>query len=147
LFEQILASAGEDRELGVVHRGPSCFVLLNRFPYTAGATMVLPNRAVADLESLEPNEFDELWWLVRTTVSATKAALRPDACNVGINLGVAAGGSLSEHLHVHVVPRWVGDANFMTSVAETRTLPIALTDAWDRLRMAWPEQSDSPSLL
>ena len=147
LFERILAAPGHDRDKLVVHTGPTCFVLLNRFPYTAGALMVLPRRGVGDLEALNEDEHTELWATVRDAVVATKAAFAPDACNVGINLGEAAGGSQSDHLHVHVVPRWVGDANFMTAVAETRTLPIGLGEAWDRLRAVWPSGSpDSGSV-
>lgn len=143
LFERILRAPGSDRDRLVVHTGPSCFVLLNRFPYTSGAMLVLPQRGVPDLEDLTEVEHLELWATVRDAVAAAKAAFSPDGCNVGVNLGAAAGGSQSDHLHVHVVPRWVGDANFMTVAAETRTLPIALPEAWDRLRAVWPHDSDS----
>lgn len=144
LFERILAAgadgSADDRDLGVVLRGGHCFVLLNRFPYTSGHLMVLPNRAVAELEALSPEEHDELWSLVRDAVVALKAGFGCDAINVGINLGQAAGGSQSDHLHVHCVPRWTGDANFMTVAAETRVLPVPLDEAFDRLRAAWPGQ-------
>jgi diadenosine tetraphosphate (Ap4A) HIT family hydrolase len=140
LFERILAEAAAegDDATGVLHRGPTCFVLLNRFPYTSGHLMVLPNRAVADLEALSADEFTELWALVRDAVVALKAALRCDAVNVGLNLGPAAGGSQSEHLHVHCVPRWAGDANFVSVTAETRVLPISLAEVGERLRAVWP---------
>ena len=144
LFERILTAGADgsagDRELGVVLRGDYCFVLLNRFPYTSGHLMVLPNRAVAEIEALTPAEHDELWALVRDSVVALKAGFASDAINVGINLGQAAGGSQSDHLHVHCVPRWAGDANFMTVAAETRVLPVPLDEAFDRLRAAWPGQ-------
>lgn len=143
LFERIFRAPGTDREKLVVRTGPTCFVLLNRFPYTSGAMMVLPRRGVAHLEDLTEVEHHELWSTVRDAVAAAKAAFSPDGCNVGLNLGPAAGGSQSDHLHVHVVPRWLGDANFMTVAAETRTLPIALPDAWDRLRAVWPDDSGS----
>jgi len=139
LFERILSSDAADSELGILVRGTTCFVLLNRFPYTSGHLMVLPNRAVADLEQLHPDEFTELWALVRDAVTALKAALGCDAINVGINLGVAAGGSQSDHLHVHCVPRWSGDANFMTVAAETRVLPVSLDEVHSRLRAVWSE--------
>ena len=141
LFERILAAAdaGEgDEAAGVVHRGATCFVLLNRFPYTSGHLMVLPRRAVADLEDLTDEEHAELWATVRDAVSALKATLRCDAVNVGLNLGPAAGGSQSDHLHVHCVPRWLGDANFISTTAETRVLPIGLDEVGERLRAAWP---------
>jgi ATP adenylyltransferase len=140
LFERILAGADEegDERAGVVWRGEACFALLNLYPYTAGHLMVLPNRAVADLEGLTPDEHTELWEAVRDAVAAVKAALGCDAVNVGLNLGEAAGGSQSDHLHVHVVPRWTGDANFVAVVGEARVLPISLEEAGARIRAAWP---------
>lgn len=141
LFERILAEAATlgDDAVGIVARGATCFVLLNRFPYTAGHLMVLPNRAVADLEALDADEFAELWGTVRAAVRALKGGLGCDAVNVGLNLGPAAGGSQSDHLHVHCVPRWAGDANFMSVAAETRVLPISLDEVGGRLRAAWPD--------
>ena len=140
LFERILAAADEegDEEAGVLWRGEHCFALLNLYPYTAGHLMVLPSRAVADLEDLSPEEHAELWAGVRDAVVALKSALSCDAVNVGVNLGAAAGGSQSDHLHVHCVPRWTGDANFIAVAAETRVLPISLAEAGDRIRAAWP---------
>lgn len=140
LFERILAAAGEqgDEAAGVLHRGETCFALLNRFPYTSGHLMVLPQRGVADLEDLTEQEHGELWATVRDAVVALKAALRCDAVNVGLNLGPAAGGSQSDHLHVHCVPRWTGDANFISVTAETRVLPISLEDVGASIRAAWP---------
>ena len=98
---------------------------------------MLPYREVADLEELTPDEAAELWATVTDAVVAVKQAYRPEGVNVGVNLGRPAGGSVSEHLHVHVVPRWTGDANFMTAMANTRTLPEALPDSAAKLR-AWP---------
>lgn len=140
LFERILAAAdgSGDEAAGVLHRGPTCFALLNRYPYTSGHLMVLPNRAVADLEDLTAEEHAELWATVRDAVVALKAAVRCDAVNVGVNLGPAAGGSQAEHLHVHCVPRWVGDANYLSVVAETRVLPVSLDEVGERLRAVWP---------
>ena len=140
LFERILAGADEEGDLaaGILHRGATCFVILNAFPYTAGHLMVLPNRAVADLEDLAQDEHDELWATVRDAVVALKAALQCDAVNVGLNLGPAAGGSQSDHLHVHCVPRWQGDANFIGVTAETRGLPLSLPEVGERIRAAWP---------
>lgn len=142
LFERILAGADEegDEAAGVLHRGPTCFALLNAFPYTAGHLMVLPKRAVADLEDLTEEEHAELWATVRDAVAVLKAQLRCDAVNVGLNLGPAAGGSQSDHLHVHCVPRWVGDTNFVGVTAETRVLPISLEEVGRQLRSAWPRR-------
>ena len=91
----------------------------------------------AELEDLTEPEAGEIWQTVTDGVRALKAAYRPDALNVGINLGAAAGGSVARHLHVHIVPRWNGDANFMTATAYTRTMPEALPDTWAKVRSAW----------
>ncbi|QGG95132.1 HIT family protein [Actinomarinicola tropica] len=136
LFERILALP--DEEGMVVRRGRTCAALLNAYPYSNGHLMVLPNRAVAELEGLDDEEHAELWSLVRDGTAAIKAAYRPDGVNIGVNLGRGAGAGVPDHLHVHVLPRWAGDTNFMTSVAETRVLPEPLGDAWRKLRAAWP---------
>jgi len=99
---------------------------------------VLPYREIGALEELSVDETAELWPMVTDAVRAVKAAYQPGGVNVGINLGRAAGGSISEHLHVHVVPRWTGDGNFMTAVAEARTLPEPLSQSAAKLRAAWP---------
>ena len=137
VFTQILRCGLDDTETNIVHRGPTCFVIMNAFPYTSGHVMVLPYREVADLQQLSPVEFSELWETVAAAVSALKRAYQPDGLNVGLNLGRAAGGSVSGHLHVHVVPRWGGDSNFMTAVANTRTLPEAICDSAAKIRAAW----------
>ena len=110
---------------------------MNAFPYSVGHVLVLPYREVADLDQLDPEEFIELWATVAVAVQAVKLAMAPGGINVGINLGEPAGGSVRQHLHVHVVPRWNGDANFMTVTANTRTLPEALPATADKLRAAW----------
>jgi ATP adenylyltransferase len=138
LFTQILRAGLPDEKTNIVHRGPSCFAILNAYPYAVGHTMVLPYREVAELEDLDADETSELWGTVTDVVRALKQAYQPEGVNVGLNLGRPAGGSVSEHLHVHVVPRWTGDSNFMTSVANTRTLPEALTATAARIRDAWP---------
>ncbi|MEO5900190.1 MAG: HIT domain-containing protein [Ilumatobacteraceae bacterium] len=138
VFTRILRSGLSDDDAYIVHRGAHTFVLLNAFPYTPGHLMVLPYREIANLEELDGDEAGELWPTVTRAVLALKAAYRPDGVNVGVNLGRAAGGSVSEHLHVHVVPRWTGDGNFMTSIANARTLPEPLDDSAQRLRAAWP---------
>ena len=138
LFTSIVQSGLSDDESYIVHRGGTVFVLLNAFPYATGHTLVVPYRQIADLEDLEPDEATELWSTVTDVVRAVKSAYSPGGVNVGINLGKPAGGSISEHLHVHVVPRWTGDGNFMTAIANTRTLPEALADTAAKLRAAWP---------
>jgi ATP adenylyltransferase len=138
LFETIDRCGLPDEETYVVWRGERVFAVLNVFPYNPGHLMVLPRRALPDVVDLDPDEHLELWAAVRSAVAACRAAFSPDGINVGINLGAAGGGSVPEHLHVHVVPRWSSDTNFMTSVAEARVLPQALSDSWARLRSAWP---------
>lgn len=138
VFTQILRSGEPDEATHIVHRGKEVFAILNAFPYTSGHVLVLPYREVPDLESLSPSETAELWATVTDSVRAVKAAYEPGGVNVGINLGRPAGGSVNEHLHVHVVPRWSGDANFMTSIAEARTLPEPLSESAAKVRAAWP---------
>jgi ATP adenylyltransferase len=126
----------EDESL-VVHRDPLAFVLLNKFPYTSGHLMVATVRHVSELGELSVEEAAALHDLTVRALAALRAVYRPDACNVGWNLGEAAGGSISAHLHEHVVPRWAGDTNFMPVLADVKVLPEALTRTRERLRAAW----------
>jgi ATP adenylyltransferase len=138
VFTRLLRSGMSDDEMNLVHRGSTCFAILNAYPYSTGHVLVLPYREVPDLEDLTGDETSELWATVTDAVRALKIAYRPDGLNVGINLGRPAGGSVSQHLHVHVVPRWTGDSNFMTAIANTRTLPEPLTETAAKVRAAWP---------
>ena len=138
VFAAILRSGLSDEEANIVHRGTNVVAMLNAFPYGTGHPLIVPYRVVADLENLDSDETAELWATATDAVRAVKIAYNPGGVNVGINLGKPAGGSVSEHLHVHVVPRWVGDGNFMTAIANTRTLPEALSDTAAKLRAAWP---------
>jgi len=137
-FTQILESGEPDEATHIVHRGESVFVVLNIHPYTTGHLLVLPYREVADLSDLTDAETNELWSTVTDAVAAVRAAYNPDGLNVGLNLGRPAGGSIPSHLHVHVVPRWTGDSNFMSAIANTQTLPESLEGSGARLRAAWP---------
>ncbi|HET9444284.1 MAG TPA: HIT domain-containing protein [Acidimicrobiales bacterium] len=127
-----------DEADAVVWRGRLTAVILNAYPYTSGHVMALPLRHVSELEDLSGEEASELWGAVGDAVRAVKAAYSPHGLNVGANLGRAAGAGLPTHLHLHVVPRWDGDTNFMTAVAQTRVLPESLDVTGDRLRNAWP---------
>ncbi|MDP7551355.1 MAG: HIT domain-containing protein [Acidimicrobiales bacterium] len=138
LFESIEQADVPDDESFIVHRGSTCFVLMNVYPYSSGHMLVLPKRAVATLEDLTEEEYGELWAAVRTAVAALKEALSPQGVNVGLNLGRAAGAGIEGHVHVHVVPRWSGDTNFTTTTAGIRVLPEALGETWRRLRSVWP---------
>jgi ATP adenylyltransferase len=139
VFTQILESGLSDEEAFIVHRSSLCFVILNAFPYSSGHVMVLPYREVAQLEDLSADESLDLWATVTTATQALRQSHKPHALNVGINLGAAAGGSIAQHLHVHIVPRWNGDANFMTSVASARTIPEPLPLTASKIRQAWPK--------
>ena len=140
VFTQLLESGLSDDETHIVHRGPTCFAVMNAFPYTSGHLMVIPYREIADLTSLDDAEATELWASVTSAVEAVRKAYRPDGVNVGLNLGRASGGSVPSHLHVHVVPRWTGDSNFMSAIANTQTLPEGLAESARKVRDAWPDR-------
>ena len=125
-----------DRRNLLLKRGRTCCLVLNRFPYNSGHLMVAPRRHVAELQDLRPAEQAELMRLTATAVAALKKTLRPDGFNVGINLGAAAGAGLRGHLHLHIVPRWTGDTNFMPVFAEVKVIPQALEELWTQLAAA-----------
>jgi len=133
-----LLGAGDDRASLIVHRGRTCFVILNNFPYNPGHLMVLPNREVADLADLSIEERAELLDLVIRSQAALTAVMRPAGFNIGLNLGKVAGAGVPQHLHAHIVPRWEGDHNFMPVTADTHVLPQALDELWERLTAAFP---------
>lgn len=138
VFCRILASGPPSADNGVVWRGDLAFVVLNAYPYASGHLLVLPVRHLSDLSELGHEESDALWSATRDAAAAVRAAYDPDGLNLGANLGRAAGAGIPRHLHLHVVPRWSGDTNFMTSVAGVRVMPEPLAVAWERLRAAWP---------
>lgn len=148
LFETIDQSDLPDDETLVIERRPLVFALLNIYPYTSGHVMVLPRRAVPKITELTEDEHDALWDLVRVAAKACEQAFAPDGLNVGVNQGTAGGASQPEHLHVHVVPRWSADTNFMTATADIRVLPMTLLDAWERIRDVWPalDQAESDAV-
>ncbi|MDQ3570813.1 MAG: HIT domain-containing protein [Actinomycetota bacterium] len=127
-----------DEASTVVWRGSACAAVLNAFPYTSGHLMVMPVRHVGELEDVEGEEAAELWAAVADAVRALKAAYGPDGINIGANLGRAAGAGVPGHFHVHVLPRWSGDTNFMTSVAEARVLPESLDATHEKVKGSWP---------
>lgn len=121
----------------IVARGESVYAVLNLYPYNPGHLMVVPYRQVAAIEDLTTAESHELMEFTQRSVRAIKSVSNPDSFNVGLNLGSAAGGSLSEHLHQHVVPRWTGDANFITVIGDTKVIPQLLADTRALLAQAW----------
>jgi ATP adenylyltransferase len=132
------AVAGDDEERLVVHRGERAFVLLNRFPYTSGHFMVAPVRHTGDFGSLDAAEASALHALAATGMEALRGLYRPDGFNVGWNLGRVAGAGIVDHVHLHVVPRWAGDTNFMPVLADVRVIPEHLAATRERLAAAWP---------
>ena len=136
IFCGILESGAPDEDTFVVRRDERVFSIMNLFPYTSGHLMVMPLRHVGELEDLTDDERNDLWSSVTKAVSAVKAVYSPDGVNVGINLGRAAGAGVPGHLHVHVVPRWLADSNFMTAVADTRVLPESMRDSAAKMRKA-----------
>ena len=118
----------------IVHRGAACFVILNLFPYNNGHLIVVPNRHIASLAAATPDELNELIALTRVAEIALTEAYAPHGINMGVNLGKPAGAGILDHLHMHVVPRWNGDTNFMTVIGQTRVLPEELAQTAERLR-------------
>ncbi len=138
VFCRIVASGDPSPDNGVVWRGERVLAVLNAYPYASGHLMLVPLRHVRSLGELADDEAHELWSGLRRGVEALESAYAPEGVNLGANLGRAAGAGIPRHLHLHVVPRWVGDTNFMTAVAEVRVLPEALPVSWERLHRAWP---------
>ncbi len=133
LFSHIAQSCDDEANL-VIARDRTCFALLNRYPYNGGHILVLPYKLVPDLNGLTPEELCDLWLLVRRCTNALTAVMKPDGFNLGINLGKVAGAGIQEHLHIHIVPRWLGDTNFMPVLGQTSVLPQALTETAAKLR-------------
>ncbi len=113
---------------------PHAFVMLNRYPYTAGHLLVIPRSHASRLQDLGDETYNALWALVRESVTALERAIAPQGINIGMNLGAAAGAGIRDHLHVHLVPRWVGDTNFMPVLGDVRVMPEHLTRTWTTLR-------------
>ena len=138
VFCRLAASGPPSEDNLVVWRGEHAFVVMNAYPYASGHVLVLPLRHVGSLAELTGDESAEVWNATQAAVAALEAAYEPDGLNMGANLGRAAGAGLPSHVHLHVLPRWSGDTNFMTAVAETRVMPETLQLSWKRLSDAWP---------
>jgi ATP adenylyltransferase len=132
LFRKI-AQSSDDAAHYVLARTKASFAVLNRYPYNLGHLMVCPYREVDDLASLSAQESSDLWTLVNRMTAALKKAMNPEGLNIGINLGTAAGAGVPKHLHIHVVPRWPNDANFLTTTASTRIHPSDLPTVYAKL--------------
>ena len=138
VFCGVLAADATDRERLVVHRGTTCVVMLNLYPYGSGHLLVLPTRHIAGLHELNDAERSEFFDLIVESSVALRAAYGPDGMNIGANLGRAAGAGVPGHLHFHALPRWGGDTNFMTAIGETRVIPEDLATTYDKVHRAWP---------
>lgn len=134
----VLPARGNDRGTLIVHRGEGNYVILNAYPYNPGHLMVVPFAHLADVEALEGTTAEEMWVLGRRAVTVLRERLHAEGVNLGLNLGAAAGAGIAEHVHLHVVPRWVGDTNFVSVVGATRVLPRALEEVYDELAPAFP---------
>jgi ATP adenylyltransferase len=138
LFAQI-AQSSEDEENLVVARDRTCFALLNRYPYNGGHLMVVPYKQASDLQELADEELGDLMKLTRRCQEVLRKVMRPEGFNIGMNIGQSAGAGIAEHLHIHVVPRWRGDTNFMPVIAGATVVPEALTELALKLRAAFAE--------
>jgi len=132
-----LIAEGPSEQSGVVALDEHACCLLNAYPYGSGHLLILPLRHTAALGDLSATEAQGLWAMTLTAVGAVETAYGADGINLGANLGQAAGAGIPAHLHLHVLPRWQGDTNFMTSIAETRVLPESMPETWRRVSAAW----------
>ena len=129
-----IAQAKNDEQTLIVHRAAHCFVMLNAFPYTSGHAMVVPYEHVDELQKLSTPAAEEMMALTQRLEGILRGLYRPDGLNLGMNLGKAAGAGVAGHIHMHILPRWFGDVNFMGSVGETRVLPEDLPTTYKRIR-------------
>lgn len=136
-----LPKHGNDTEALILHRGQECYVILNKYPYNNGHLMVVPYLHTADYSALSPSTLGEMNQLSKLCLKALKDRYQPQGFNMGMNLGEAGGAGIKEHLHLHIVPRWNGDTNFMPVVAETRCLPQHLTTCFNELQPLFKTES------
>jgi len=127
---------GDDREMLVIYRGQHNFIVLNKFPYTSGHVMIVPYAHLDQLRKLPAEAAQEMMMLTQTMEQVLRQEYHPDGINLGMNVGKAAGAGVAGHIHMHVLPRWVADANFISVIGETRVLPEILDETWDRLSAA-----------
>ncbi len=126
-----------DEKARIVHRGTHCFVILNTYPYTNGHVMVVPYAHLDELRKLPPDAAQEMMALTQKMETVLRKLYVPDGINLGMNIGKAAGAGVAGHIHMHVLPRWVADANFISVIGETRVLPETLDMTWERIRKAF----------
>lgn len=134
VFCRIAAQTGQDETNFVLHRGEHAFVVLNLYPYISGHLMVVPYLHASELDAVAKEITDEMMDLTKRSQTALREVYSPSGFNLGMNLGSAAGAGIADHLHIHLLPRWTGDTNFMTSIGETRVLPEALEMTYKKLQ-------------
>jgi ATP adenylyltransferase len=134
VFCDILKSSATDEEKFILHRAEHNFVILNIYPYISGHLMIVPFAHIADLDRASKEITDELMDLTKRCQTALRETYQPNGFNLGMNFGKAAGAGVAEHFHMHILPRWVGDANFMTAIGETRTIPESLQTTFEKLK-------------
>ena len=136
VFCKLLAQQDSPDNL-IVHRGEHVFVILNRYPYTSGHIMVVPNIHTDSFENLDDASLNELMKKTTSAMRIIRKLYQPQAFNLGANVGVAAGAGIADHVHMHIVPRWTGDTNFMTTLGQTRVLPEDLTETFLKMKLEW----------
>ena len=134
VFCSILESPASDEEKFILHRSGFNFVILNIYPYTSGHLMIVPFNHIADLDTADKETTDEMMDLTKHCQTVIREIYKPNGINLGMNLGKAAGAGVAEHFHMHILPRWIGDANFMTAVGQTRTIPENLQTTYEKLK-------------
>lgn len=134
VFCDILNNPANDEEKFILKRAGFNFVILNIYPYVSGHIMIVPYEHIADLDKASKETSDEMMDLTKRCQTALREAYNPDGINLGMNLGKAAGAGVAGHFHMHILPRWYGDANFMTSIGQTRTIPESLPDTFEKLK-------------
>jgi ATP adenylyltransferase len=136
-----------ERASHIVHRGRNCFICLNAYPYATGHVLILPYLHTASLAGAPPEVAHEMIELAQRIELTLNGVYRPNGINLGMNLGEAAGAGVAGHIHLHVLPRWIGDTNFMTTIAETRVLPESLDTTWTKLRESLAQNTTPPAPL
>ncbi|MFZ1918414.1 MAG: HIT domain-containing protein [Terriglobales bacterium] len=130
-----------DEKAHIVYRGIHCYIILNTYPYTNGHVMIVPYAHLDELQKLPSSAADEMMTLTQRMEAVLRSLYRPDGINLGMNIGQAAGAGVAGHIHMHILPRWIADANFASVIGETRVLPEALETTWQRIRQALAEKS------
>ncbi len=133
----------QDEANYILFRKKNCFVILNTFPYNNGHLMVIPNEHLAEIEDLEKEVFNELMHTVKESVSLLKKAFSPEGFNIGINMGKIAGAGIEKHFHIHIIPRWQGDTNFMPTIAQTKVISEALRETYNKLKKTYLSEKNT----